>query len=135
MANQFDIRRTAFANVTIPNVTTVTTISTTVSVPKGALITGIKFLAGDAVTISDMANQTANVYVGGLVLGSNNNILSAKVSAGSIKPIGLANTDGIVVTATGLLKVAVGSGTTANNTADFDLYVEYLYCDDNDTIN
>lgn len=134
-ANTFSARRIAFANIALPtsNSTTVST-GTGAFIPKGAIITGVKVLAADAVTVSQLGNLTCNLYVGGQVIGSNNNVASAIAVQTAVANLGLANTNGVLVTAGGNLALYLGSGTsvTGGIAADVDVYVDYLYCNDRD---
>ncbi len=133
--NAFNIKRVAFANVTFPtsNSTTVSSSSGTY-IPKGAIITGVKILAGDAVTLSQLGNLTCNLYVGTQVIGSNNNIASAKFVQTAVADFGIVASQGILVAAGGNLILHLGSGTsvTGGIAGNGDVYVEYLYCDDRD---
>jgi len=133
--NLFDIRRVAFANATFPtsNSTTIST-STGVYIPKGAIITGVKIMAGDALSLSQLSNLTFNLYVGGQVIGSANNIASAVFVETVANQFNLVATAGIRIATGGNLILHLGSGSsvTGGIVADGDIYVDYLYCDDRD---
>lgn len=133
--NIFNARRVAFANLTLPtsNSTTVSSGSGTY-IPKGAIITGIKVMPGGSVDLSALSNLTFNLYVGTQVIGSNNNIASTWLVQTVAAQFNLVATAGIRVGAGGVLAVHLGSGTsvTGGIVADFDTYVDYLYCSDRD---
>jgi hypothetical protein len=133
--NIYDISRTQFVNITLPtsNSTTVST-GTSAYIPAGAIITGVKVHSGDAVTVSQLSNLTFNIYVGTQVIGSNNNVVSAKMVQTVPSALGLASTAGILVPSGGNIILHLGSGTsvTGGIAADADIYVDYLYCNDRD---
>jgi hypothetical protein len=135
MANIYDTRRIAFANLTVPssNSTTVSSGSS-VYIPKGAIITGVKVMAGDSVALSPLANCTFNLYVGTQVIGSNSNICSSLLVQTVANQFALVATQGILLGVGGNLILHLGSGTstTGGLVGDCDVYVDYLYCDDRD---
>ena len=82
--NEFNVKRVAFGNFTFPaNVAGVTasTLSAAVTgayIPKGAIVTGIKYFPFGAITNgSNLKNATVNPSVGGQVLGTNDRVASA----------------------------------------------------------
>jgi hypothetical protein len=133
--NVFNVRRTAFVNITLPtsNSTTVSTGSG-IYIPKGAIITGVKIMPGDAVSLSQLSNLTFNLYVGGQVIGSNDNVVSAKMVETVAGQFNLVATAGIRVATGGnvILHLGSGSSVTGGIIADADIYVDYLYCDARD---
>ena len=136
MANELLLKRTAFTNVTYPgHASADASTQTGVYIPTGAIVTGIKVVAGGALTDMSLAsNATMTPYVGAAALASNNNVISAKVIQTAVRDIGLAATGGVYITAGGLLDIDFGSTHTdaTGMTADFDIYVDYLYCNDHD---
>jgi len=140
MANIFSVQRTAFGNATLPTNNSANTASTLsvnagVYIPAGAIITDVRVHAGDALTnASNLKNATVNVYVGTQVLGSNNNIASAKIVQTVPGQIGLASTAGILVPTAGNVVVHFASSDSARTgvVLDADVYVEYLYCAERD---
>lgn len=136
--NQFVIKRTAFAHLVHPGSASATgnTTNTGVYIPAGAIVTGIRCFSGGAVTGgASLSNAIMGVSVGAISIGSNNNIQSAKIVQTIPKSLTLAvSADGIYVGTGGELKVEyVSTGTAATGvTADFDMYVDYLYCTDHD---
>jgi len=132
--NEFQIERVAFANFTVPTtITAAASVQTDVFIPAGAIVTGVKYYAGGAVTLSDARNLTVTPYVGAQALCSNNNILSVEVIQTVMLPQVLVHADGIVVPTGGLLDLDFGASANATAlVADVDVYVEYLYCPDLD---
>ena len=124
--NSLLIKRTAFANITIPNAAT--TVSTGIYIPKGAIVTGIRWHSGDAVTIAN-ASATAQLQVGTVALCAAwivKNMAAINVPTTTA----LSVVGGIVIgdnsTNNELLLVAQASSNTAA-TASYDFYVDYLY--------
>lgn len=133
--NEFQISRTAFANVTVPgNVTATGSTATGAYIPAGAIVTGIRFLAGGAVTLASASDVTVTPYVGAVALASNDNKLSTVVVQTVANTVGLAVAEGVWLGTGGYIDVDFGSTGTAGTgiTADFDMYVDYLYCPDHD---
>lgn len=136
--NQFMIKRTAFAHLVHPGHASATgnTSNTGVYIPAGAIVTGMRILSGGAVTGgASLSNAVFGISVGAISIASNNNVQSAKIVQTIPKSLTLAVTaDGILVGTGGELKVEyVSTGTAATGvTADYDLYVDYLYCPDHD---
>ena len=126
MVNDFNVKRTAFANITIPN--TATTVTTGVFIPKGAIITGIRWMSGDAVTIAN-ASATVNLQVGSVPLATAWIVknMGAQTVVGSTA---LATAAGIYIGDATLLNelnlVAQASSNTAA-TCSYDFYVDYIY--------
>jgi len=139
MANQFNIRRVAFGNFSLPTNNSANTASTLsasagVYIPKGAIVTGIYFLPGDALTnASNLKNATVNVKVGTLVLGTNNRVASQALVQTAGASINLSVTP-IYVSAGGdvIVHFASSDADRTGVVLDADIYVEYLYCDDRD---
>lgn len=136
--NDFMVKRTAFAHLVHPGHASATGNSTNtgVSIPAGAIVTGIKMLSGGAITgAASLSNAIFGISVGTVSIASNNNVQSAKIWQTIPKALTLAVTaDGVLIPATGELKVeyvSTGAGATGV-TADFDIYVDYLYCSDHD---
>ena len=124
--NNLLIKQVAFANITIPNVAT--TVSTGVYIPKGAIITGVRWASGDAVTISD-GSATCQLRVGAMAICSTINMSDM----GAIKtPIAgtLMTAGGVAVSTVSLnneLNLICGSSVNGAITASYDVYVDYLY--------
>ena len=133
--NELQIERVAFANFTVPVILTATSsLQTEVYIPAGAVVTGVKFYAGGAVTLAAASNLTITPYVGAQALCSDGNKISVEVIETVMLPQVLVHADGIVVPVGGLLDIDFGSsGAGASDlVADVDVYVEYLYCPDLD---
>jgi hypothetical protein len=134
-SNQFNIKRTAFANFTVPTSLTATgSTQTGAYIPAGAIVTGIRVMAGDAVTIAGASNATITPYVGAVALATNNIVASAVIAQTDPYVIGLAATKGVYIPTGGYLDIDFGStGTDASSlVADADIYVDYIYCDSRD---
>jgi len=138
MANEFIAHRIAHAHLVHPGNASVTgnTTNTGIIIPKGALVTGVKMYTGNAVTGgASLSSAIFGISVGTVSIVSNNNVQSVKVLQTAIVPLTLAvGTDGLVIPATGELKVEyVSTGTAATGiTCDFDLYVDYIFVQDHD---
>jgi len=138
MANQFKIKRTAFANFTVPiGVTnTVLTVATTAYVPAGAIITGIRFFPFAAFTgAATYADATINVAVGANVVGTNDRKLTealVQTVAATMSPVAAG---AVAVLTGGFVNLHFGTTNVATSgvTADSDIYVDYLYAGDRDT--
>lgn len=136
--NEFLVKRTAFAHLVHPGHASATGNSSATSayVPAGAIVTGIKILSGGAITgAASLSNAILGVSIGAISIGSNNNIQSAKIVQTIPKALTLAVTaDGILIGTGGVLNIEyVSTGTAATGvTADFDVYVDYLYAPDHD---
>lgn len=116
MSNNLLIKKTAFANF-VP--TTAGTYNSTVSIPAGAVVTSLKSVEGTA--LAGGTNVTFNV-------GSQ--ALSAAIVLASFTGVDthdLTDTDGLVMSATGLLNI-VTTGTFS--AGDIDVYVEYYFAPD-----
>ena len=136
-SNQFNIRRTAFANFDIPQgvTDTVLTVTTDTWIPTGAIVTGIRFFAAAAfVGAATFGDATMTPAVGAVVIGSND----VKVTEGCLQTVAVSQS--IVTIQAFLIKtgafLAIHIGTTdqatSGVTADCDIYVDYLYCPDRD---
>jgi len=124
MANTiFDIQRTAYARITIPNAAT--TVSTGVIIPSGAIVTGIRMNAPSAVTLTG-ASATVQLMVGdiSIVATSNVSALGAQ-TVPSVKA--LATTAGNALTVDSELKLIAQASSNSAATAVYDVYVDYLY--------
>lgn len=137
--NELQIRRVAHANFTVPTsilaaVSDNMTVNTDVYIPAGAIVTGVRYFTGGAVTLAGASDATITPYVSAQALVSNNNKLSVELIQTVMLPQVLVHADGIVVPTGGLLAIAYGTtGAGADSlVANADVYVEYLYCPDRD---
>ena len=135
---KLNLGRTAFAHLVHPGHASATgnTTNTGVIIPKGAIVTGVRFYSGGAVTGgASLSNAIFGMSVGTVSILSNNNVQSAKIVQ-TIPKLGTlaVSADGIVIPATGELLVEyVSTGTAATGvTADFDVYVDYLFVTSHD---
>ncbi len=121
--NSLNIRRTAFANITIPNAAT--TVSTGVFIPKGALITNLRWVSGDAITITG-ASATVQVQAGtvGLHTAPAVSAMGAQTTPVSTA---LSIASGIALTVDSELKLVAQASSNSAATASYDFYVDYLY--------
>ena len=139
--NEFLIRRVAFGNFTVPsNVAgnTASVLSVTVNgaaIPKGAIVTGIKYFAAGAITnAANMGNATFNLYAGGQALATNNAVASVVFVQTAVYNHTIATAVGVYVTVGGPLVAAIQDTNSARTGVAFDadVYVEYLYCGNRD---
>lgn len=141
--NEQNIKRVAFGNFTVPataNVAgnTASVLSFTVNgafIPKGAIVTGIKYFPGGAITNgSNMKNGTVNLLAGGQALGTADLVASAAFVQTVLANQVLQATKGVYVTVGGPLLVNIASSDSARTGVAFDadVYVEYLYCGSRD---
>lgn len=129
MANE---NRVAFVHLVHPGHGSATgnTTNTGVIIPKGAIVTGARIFSGGALTgAASLSNAILGISVGTVEVLSNNNIASVKII--QTIPLGLTmkQPGGVVIPATGNIIVEfVSTGTAATGvTADFDLYVDYIF--------
>ncbi len=132
--NIYSEKRVAFASslTLLSSNSTIYSTGSNVYIPKGAIITGVKLFGNSLITVtSNLANCTFNVYVGGLAVGSNNNIITSKILNTAGADLALAS-GAVYVSAGGNIILYIGSATsTASGIGGgVDLYVEYLYCAD-----
>lgn len=136
--NSFEISRVAFGKFTMPSNTAANTASTLTCatgafIPKGALITGISWFVGGAMTeIASMKNGTINVYAGGQALGTNNRIASAALVQTSLGSHAVAAGQYVSVGGPLIVQFASSDNARSGIVVDGDVYVEYLYCNDKD---
>jgi hypothetical protein len=133
--NDFNINRVAFGNVTFPTNTSANTASTLsvgvdAWIPKGAIVTAIKYHPGGAITNgSNFVDATINVYAGAEACGTNNRKASEALLAGSCLTHAPVAASGGVMSAGGQLAVHFASSNSKRTgiAFDTDVYVEYLY--------
>lgn len=139
--NPFNIRRVAFGNFTFPTNTsdnTASTLSAAVEgayIPKGAIVTGIKYYPGGAITdLSAMKSGTVNLLAGAQALGTNDRVASQAILQTVAGSHAVADADGVVVTVGGELVANFASSDSDRSgiAFDCDVYVEYLYAGDRD---
>jgi hypothetical protein len=120
--NQFDIQRTAYASITIPNAAT--TVSSGVFIPAGAIVTGIRMNAPSAVTLTG-ASATVQLMIGAVsvVATSNVSALGAQ-TVPSVKA--LATTAGNYLTVDSEIKLIAQASSNSAATAAYDVYVDYI---------
>lgn len=122
--NEFNTRRTAKAQFTIPN--TATTINSGIILPKGAIVTGVVVNAPDTVTVTDAA-ATAQLVVGGLDIVATQNI--SDFANDVPVTLALATTNGNALTADSEIKLETQASSTSAVTASWDVFVDYIYAD------
>jgi hypothetical protein len=121
------IRRTAFANITIPGAASATSsVSTGVYIPKGAIVTAVRWNSQDAVTIAN-ASATAVIRVGTVPLFT---ALAVSAWGAQTVPISsaISNAAGIAVTADSEINLLIQASSNTSAVASYDVYVDYLYC-------
>jgi len=133
--NDFNVNRVAFGNVTFPANTSANTASTLsvgidAWIPKGAIITAIKYHPGGAITNgSNFVDATVNVYAGAEACGTNDRKASEALLAGSAISQAVVAASGGVMSAGGKVAVHFASSNSKRTGVAFDtdVYVEYLY--------
>lgn len=134
--NQFNLRRTAFANFSVPwgLTNTTTTIQTDAYIPAGAIVTGIRFLpAGAFAGAATYDVVTMIPYVGSVLLGTNDRKVTEAIVETIVGSLAVVAADGIYVPTGGFVKISFGTTNSSSGaTADADMYVDYLYCPDRD---
>jgi hypothetical protein len=123
MGNELLIKRTAVANITIPNAAT--TVSTGVFIPAGAIITGIRWVSGDAITITG-ASATVALRAGTANLAATVNVSNLGASQ-TPTSTAVTNAAGYLVTVNSELNLIVQASANSAATASYDFYVDYLY--------
>jgi len=121
--NELNIKRTAFANITIPNVAT--TVSTGVYIPKGAIVTGLRWLSADAVTLTG-ASATVVPRISSVNLCATINVSNLGASATPVTTA-LSAAAGILVTVDSELNLIAQASSNSAATASYDFYVDYIY--------
>jgi len=136
MANEFNVRRIAHGNVTFPANTSANTASTLSAdvgeayLPKGAIVTAIKYHPGGALTnMSALKSGTINILAGTEPVGTNNRVASQALLAGSVLTHAVVAASGGIMSAGGKLIANFASSDSDRSAiaCDFDVYVEYLY--------
>lgn len=115
--NELMIKRTAFANFVPTAAGTYT--ATDVSIPAGAVITGVRSVEGTA--LAGGTNVTFRIGT---------QALTAAIALAAFTGVdihALTNADGLVATATGDLNIVTTGTFTAG---DIDVYVDYFFAPD-----
>jgi len=124
--NDLFVKRTAFANITLPgSASAATTVSTGVYIPKGAIVTGLRWNSGDAVTIAN-ASATIQPNVGTVALCATVKILSLGAQT-TPTSTALSNAAGIAVTADSEFNIYVQASSNTSAVASYDFYIDYMY--------
>jgi hypothetical protein len=120
--NEFDIKRTAYASIAIPNAAT--TVSTGKFIPAGAIVTGIRMVAPSAVTLTG-ASATVQLMVGAIsVLATSNVSALGAQTVPSVKA--LATTAGNYLTVDSEISLIAQASSNSAATATYDVYVDYI---------
>ena len=141
--NELMIRRTAFGRCelaasenTANHSSNVLTLRTTgLYLPKGAIVTGIRlFSYGAATNMSGAKNATINAYIGATALGTNN-VVASNVILQTVAGYIAAAANALYVPAAGTVAMVLASSDSARSgiVFDADVYIEYLYCGDNES--
>ena len=119
-------KRTAFVNITIPGAASAqSTVATGVYIPKGAIVTGLRWNSQDAVTIAN-ASATAVLNAGGTALASAwivKNMGAQTVPTSTA----LSAAAGIALTIDSELQLVVQASSNTSAVASYDFYVDYLF--------
>jgi hypothetical protein len=124
--NEFLVQRIAKATFTLNGALTATSLhSSGVYIPKGAIITGIRMVAPNAVTLT-AASGTVQLAVGAVNIVATSNVSAlGAVTVPSIKA--LATTTGNYITVNSEIKLTEGVSNNSSAVASYDVYVDYLY--------
>jgi len=121
--NEFMTNRTVKAEFTIANAAKTT--YTGLIIPKGAIVTGARITAPNAITITG-ASGTVQIAVGAVSIVATSNISTlAAVTVPRI--LTMATTGGNQLTANAELVIIEGTTSNASATASYEVYVDYLY--------
>lgn len=120
--NEFSINRTAYGTFTLSNGSASTVHSTGMIIPAGAIITGIRFIAPSAVTLTG-ASGTVVPRV-----GTDNFAATFNISAlPAVTTVGTRTITVPYVANGGELQLVEGVSNNAAATATYEMYVDYLY--------
>lgn len=126
--NENNVKRTAFAQITLPSgtaVTAATTLSSGVYIPKGAIVTGIRWNAPTGLT-NTAASQTVQIRIGSVNICTT--IVISTLAAQTVPVIGvLATTGGNALTVDSEFNVLLGATSSSTAAGTYDFYVDYLY--------
>jgi len=127
--NDFNIKRTAFASFTYPNSSAATTVYSSAIIPTGAIVTGVRYIAPTAVTLTGASGTVllqVGTTTGSVALLSTSN--ASQLAASATPTIAaLATTAGIFVATGGVLCLVCQASSNAAATAIYDFYVDYMY--------
>ena len=137
--NEFNIRRVAFGNAVYPPTTIGSDSSDATSlaligayIPKGAIVTGIRFFPYSQTDEASFLNAVVNVYCGGQALGTNNRKASEALIDAKAGTMAVAAGSGYVSVGGPLYLYFGASNNRTGISGDCDVYVDYLYCADRD---
>jgi hypothetical protein len=123
--NELNIKKTAYASFTLPNGTTTSNLTSQAVIPKGAIITGIRWVAPQAVTLTG-ASGTVVLQAGALALMAT---VNASAMGAVTVPVttALSAASGIYMTVDGQLNLQCQASSNSAVTATYDFYVDYLF--------
>jgi len=131
--NEYNIKRTAFVNFTIPN--TAATVQSGVVLPRGAIVTGIHALMASSGYTVTGASASAQLAIG-TTTGSQVLCASSNMSAWSAwttpTVVPLSSTAGQLVTTPGVINLIVSASSNSAVTAVVDFYIDYMFCQSHD---
>lgn len=132
--NEFNIKRTAYASFTLVNSAASSTLISQAIIPKGAIVTGVRYVAPNAITVTG-ASGTVQLAIGttsgSIAICATSNV-SALASSAVPGILVMATTNGNYVTANQALALVVGASNNAAATATYDFYVDYIYTGSHD---
>ena len=122
--NDFSIERTVVGSFTLPNSSATSNVGSGVYIPAGAIITGIRILSPDAVTLTG-ALGTVQLRVG-------TTPIAAAVAASGLPAASAPATTALLTTAGvfspgGELNLQCQASSQSAATATYDYYIDYLY--------
>jgi hypothetical protein len=121
------VKKTVFVNITVPGAAAATSsVSTGIIIPKGAIVTGVRWNSGDAVTLT-AASATAVIRA-----GATNLFTPLAISAWGAQTVpvssALTNAAGIALTIDSEVNLLIQASSNSSCVASYDVYVDYLYC-------
>lgn len=120
--NEFDIKRTTYASITIPNAAT--TVSTGKFIPAGAIVTGIRMNAPSAITVTG-ASATVQLMIGAISVVATSNV--SALGAQTIPSVkALATTAGNYLTVDSEIQLIAQASSNSAATATYDVFVDYI---------
>lgn len=122
MANVYSIGRHAQCEVSVANVAT--TSPSGVFFPAGAIITGMRVMAPDAITITG-ASATVRPYVGAVAIAAVSTISNMTYQTTPV-PVALGTTNGIYLGTSGEFGLVCQASNNSAATGTYQFYVDYI---------
>ena len=123
--NEFMANRVAKGTLTVTDIVAAATQKSDVIIPAGAIITGIRIAAADAVVVTG-ASQTIVPKVGTQALAATVNVKNLPAQTVPATTA-LSAASGIYITADGELNLVLGATATSTASGVWDYYVDYIF--------